>query len=62
MIPASGWRRPQFPRSPVRLAVLYMPNGVNMNAWPPEGSGRNFTLSPTLEPLRDLKDRIVILT
>jgi Protein of unknown function (DUF1552) len=50
------------PNSPVRLAVLYMPNGVNTNAWSPEGTGRDFKLSPTLEPLTDLQDQIVVLS
>ena len=50
------------PKSPVRMAVLYMPNGVNTTAWIPEGSGRNFTLSPTLEPLQDLKDDVVVVS
>ena len=31
------------PKSPVRMAVLYMPNGVNTGAWSPHGSGRDFT-------------------
>jgi hypothetical protein len=50
------------PKSPRRMAMLYMPNGVNTGAWRPEGSGREFQLSPTLEPLADLKDQIVVLT
>jgi hypothetical protein len=45
---------------PVRLAVLYMPNGVNVKAWAPEGSGRYFRLSPTLAPLADFKDRLIV--
>jgi hypothetical protein len=45
---------------PVRMAFLYMPNGVNTKLWAPEGEGRNFTLSPTLEPLNDLKDQIIV--
>ena len=49
-------------KPPVRLAFLYMPNGVNTDAWTPRGTGRDFTLSPTLEPLADLKDRIVVLS
>ncbi len=28
--------------SPVRMAVLYMPNGVNTSQWAPEGVGREF--------------------
>jgi hypothetical protein len=49
------------PKLPVRLAVLYMPNGVNVKAWTPQGSGRDFTLAPTLQPLADFKDRIVVV-
>jgi hypothetical protein len=45
---------------PVRMAFLYMPNGVNTSAWAPEGTGRDFKLSPTLEPLRDFKDDIIV--
>ena len=44
------------------MAALYMPNGVNTEAWIPTGTGRDFQLSPTLEPLRELKDRIVVLS
>jgi hypothetical protein len=49
-------------RPPVRMAVLYMPNGVHEEMWTPESAGRDFPLSPTLEPLADLKDDIVVMT
>jgi hypothetical protein len=49
-------------RPPVRMAVLYMPNGVHPDMWTPEGEGSDFKLSPTLEPLSDLKDQIVVPT
>ncbi len=49
-------------KAPVRMAVLYMPNGVNPNTWLPTGVGSNFQLSPALEPLAKLKDEIVVLT
>jgi hypothetical protein len=49
-------------RSPVRMAVLYMPNGVHPDKWTPEGEGRNFKFSPTLEPLADLRDDVLVLT
>ena len=48
-------------KSPVRMAVLYVPNGVNVSKWYPEGAGRDFTLSPTLQPLQDLKNDIVVM-
>jgi hypothetical protein len=50
------------PRPPVRLAALYMPNGVHEHMWTPEGQGRDFKLSPTLQPLEDLRDSILIPT
>ena len=48
---ASGETQP-----PVRIGVLYMPNGVHPDMWTPEGEGRDFKFSPTLEPLNDLKE------
>ena len=47
---------------PVRMAVLYMPNGVNPHAWTPQGAGRDFKLSRILEPLAGVKDDILVLT
>jgi hypothetical protein len=48
--------------NPVRMAVLYMANGVNTSMWTPEGTGRDFRLSPTLEPLQDLKDNLLVVS
>jgi hypothetical protein len=48
--------------SPVRMAMLYMPNGVNTNEWTPMGKGRDFELSPTLKPLAQFKDDMVVMT
>jgi hypothetical protein len=49
-------------KGPVRMAALYMPNGVNVSQWKPEGTGRDWQLSPTLEPLRALKDRLTVMS
>jgi hypothetical protein len=50
-------------KSPVRMAVLYMPNGANMKAWLPPGKGGPLTqLSPTLEPLSKLKSDVLVLS
>lgn len=48
-------------KSPVRLAVLYMPNGVCPGAWTPQGAGRDFQLSPILQPLAAHKDDLLVL-
>lgn len=48
--------------SPIRMAALFVPNGVRQDTWTPEGEGNEFTLSPTLEPLADVKDQLFVLT
>jgi hypothetical protein len=62
MMPFSALASSTVPKNPVRMAVLYMPNGVNVSAWAPEKSGRDFTMSPTLAPLEDLKDQVVVIS
>lgn len=49
-------------KPPVRMAVLFMPNGVKQDAWTPSGTGRNFELSQTLAPLCDFQEDLVVLT
>ena len=49
-------------KSPVRMAVLYMANGVNTSQWTSQGQGRDFTLAPTLQPLTEFKDQLLVLT
>src|SRR6185369_7917614 len=46
----------------VRMGVLYMANGVNTSKWIPEGQGRDFRLSPTLQPLENLKDQLLVVS
>ncbi len=48
--------------APVRLAFVFMPNGVNYDAWAPVGEGAEFTLSPTLEPLEAVRRHVNIYT
>jgi len=57
-----GMARASVTNAPVRMAALYMPNGVHPEMWTPKGEGRDFELSPTLEPLADLKNDILVLT
>jgi hypothetical protein len=49
-------------KPPVRMAVLYMPNGVNPHAWMPQGVGGAFELSPILAPLAGVKSELLVLT
>ncbi len=49
-------------KSPVRMAALYMPNGAYPESWTPRTAGRDFALTPSLEPLADLQSEVCVLT
>ena len=46
--------------APKRAAFFYIPNGVVQDRWQGESDGGEFVLSPTLEPLQDLKEKISV--
>lgn len=48
--------------APLRTAFLYFPNGVNLHAWRPEGTGADYTLNKTMEPLAPHKDQFQIIS
>jgi hypothetical protein len=47
---------------PTRMAFLYIPNGVHVPRWRPEGDGADFRLGPTHEPLASFKDELQVIT
>ena len=49
-------------KPPVRLAALYMPNGVNVEHWTPKSAGRDFELTPTLQPLAPFKSHLNVFS
>lgn len=46
---------------PVRMAFLFFANGAIMDKWRPTGDGADFQFSPTLEPLAEVKNNLLIL-
>jgi hypothetical protein len=51
------------PVPPVRMACVFMPNGVNYANWAPKGADAALnTLSPALEPLTALRSKFNIIT
>ncbi|WP_394795902.1 DUF1552 domain-containing protein [Armatimonas sp.] len=48
--------------APVRMAFLFVPNGINMKHWTPDTEGALGELPSTLEPLAGLKDHFNVLT
>jgi len=47
---------------PVRMAFIFVPNGVNMDDWTPRGTGADFELPYILKPLSPLKRDMTVLS
>src|SRR5215212_1837964 len=47
---------------PVRLAFLFVPNGVHMQDWTPANVGADFDLPYILEPLQAHKNDLLVIT
>ena len=47
---------------PKRAAFFYVPNGFVQSAWHPEETGPGFALSPTLEPLAGIREKVSLFT
>ena len=53
---------PSAPRPRNRMLCIYFAHGVCNERWYPAESGRTWQLSPSLEPLGDLKQRCTVLS
>lgn len=62
MGPMVSWADAPARRTPNRLAFFYVPNGVHMQDWTPQGEGRISDLPSILEPLKKVKDQVLVLT
>jgi hypothetical protein len=47
--------------APTRLAFVYVPNGVHMPDWTPRATGADFDLPPLLEPLKTVREDLLVL-
>ncbi|MDB5300042.1 MAG: hypothetical protein JWO87_1705, partial [Phycisphaerales bacterium] len=47
---------------PTRMAFVFIPNGVNVKEWFPQtGDDAEFELTPSLQPLKEVKDEITMI-
>ncbi|MBM3811928.1 MAG: DUF1552 domain-containing protein [Acidimicrobiia bacterium] len=46
---------------PLRMAFLFMPNGVRPDHWTPAGDGEDYEFTPHLKPLENLKSEFLLL-
>jgi hypothetical protein len=58
MVPALG----AAPAATTRYAFLHLPHGASPGYWTPEGSGKDWQLSPILQPLASLKQHISVIS
>ena len=49
-------------KAPGRFVTFFQPNGVYPDAWDVSGEGRDFALSPILEPLADFRNDMLVLS
>jgi hypothetical protein len=48
--------------APLRMAFLYVPNGVNLKKWRPTGTGADYQLNSSLEPLAAHRSEFQIIS
>jgi hypothetical protein len=48
--------------APLRMAFLYIPNGVNMDLWRPKGTTAAYKLGETFKPVESLRDHFQVFT
>ncbi|MEE8285750.1 MAG: DUF1552 domain-containing protein, partial [Gammaproteobacteria bacterium] len=61
MVPAFAGTS-QVARPPLRLGYIYLPIGRIMEDWTPKTVGSNFEMPPTLEPLAEFRDQMLLLS
>ncbi len=52
----------QTVKRPVRMAFMFVPNGVNMDFWTPGAAGAGYQLPEILAPLAGVKNELSVLT
>lgn len=50
------------PTAPVRMACIFVANGAIMDKWKPTGEGKDYQLSPTLEPLAPFREDMLLFS
>jgi hypothetical protein len=62
MLPAFATRVRAATTRAHRFFAFYVPNGMAMEYWTPKGEGKDFELSPILEPLAPFRNQMLVLS
>src|SRR5437868_3300553 len=49
-------------KAPTRLMFCQVPNGIEMKAWKPQGTSKDFEITRILKPLEPFRDDMLVLT
>ena len=49
-------------RAPLRALFVFVPGGVNVDMWTPQGEGAGYRFSPTLSALEPVRQDVLVLT
>jgi len=61
MTPVAAAKSPGV-KPPVRLLFIFVPGGVNVDAWTPRGEGADYEASPTLAALAPVRSDVLVLS
>ncbi|MEI9976276.1 MAG: DUF1552 domain-containing protein [Ignavibacteriota bacterium] len=62
MLPALKAAKSTTATTPVRLAFVYVPNGIIPGAWTPKTEGANFEFMRSMKPIEPFRERLVVLS
>jgi hypothetical protein len=62
MVPARAATTAGMSSAPVRMAFVYVPNGIIPGAWTPKEDGKNWEFMRTMKPLEAFRENINVLT
>jgi len=62
MMPSSSVAAEAADAARKRLHVIYTPNGMMMEHWTPAAAGKDYELTPILQPLAPYRDKFVVIS
>jgi len=62
MTPLSALAATATKNHPTRMAFLFVPNGMHMQAWTPATEGTDFVLPSIMEPLKNVRESLLVLS
>lgn len=62
MLPAFARAADTAGKPPLRFSVVFVPNGRIMKSWTPQQEGVGYAMPPTLAPLSDFRDHMLVVS